>query len=116
MATTPNRRRNDPDDSEAHVHRRRSDTDAVLQMHSRLDDHDGKFIEVFEILRGNADSLAALNANVSRVADVLEAMANFKGFWMTLRLLSAAAKIIIPIIAVIGALWIFLKTGQWQAR
>lgn len=36
MAPDHNRRRGDPDDSEAHVHRRSTDANAVLHLHSRV--------------------------------------------------------------------------------
>ena len=118
MPATPNRRRGDPDDSQAHVHRRSTDDDAVLRLHSRLDDHDRKLEEVFEILRSNAENLKSLNDNLGRVADVLETMSNLKGFWLTVKLLSSVSKVMLPPLLVFGALagavYVYLKTGMWR--
>lgn len=118
MPTMPNRRRSDPDDSEAHVHRRSTDAETVLQMHSRLDDHDRKLNKVFEILRSNAENLKSLNDNLGRVADVLETISNLKGFWITLKLISTVSKVVLPPLlilgAIFGALYLYLKTGIWS--
>ena len=109
------RRHADPEDSEAHVHRRATDSEAVLRLHDRVDDHDRKFADHDSVIGKMAENLQNLNQNLSRVADVLEALNNVKGFWLTLRLISGAAKIVLPIAVVIGAMWVFLKTGQWSA-
>lgn len=115
--TTPaykRRRHADPEDSQAHVHRRATDSDAVLRLHDRVDDHDRKFADHDSVIGKMAENLQSLNLNLSRVADVLEALNNVKGFWLTLRLISGAAKVVLPIAIVIGAVWAFAKTGQWS--
>lgn len=114
MPAKPNRRRHDPEDSEAHAHRRAVDTDAVLHLHGRVGDCEESIRKLLQSQRDMADNLKSLNQNLGRVADVLEALSNFKGFWMTLRLMSGAAKVVLPLLAVAGAVWLFLKTGQWR--
>ena len=85
----------------------------MLRLHDRVDDHDRKFADHDSVIGKMAENLQSLNQNLSRVADVLEALNNVKGFWLTLRLISGAAKIVLPIAIVIGAAWAFVKTGQW---
>lgn len=111
----PNRRRHDPEDSEAHAHRRATDHDAVLHLHDRIGDCEENIRNLLESHREMSDNIKSLNQNLGRVADVLEALSNFKGFWLTLRLLSGAVKVVLPLLAIAGAVWLFLKTGQWRA-
>lgn len=115
MTAKPTRRRNDPEDSEAHVHRRATDQDAVLHLHSRIHDCEESIAHLLESHRDMADNMKNLNQNIGRVADVLEALSNLKGFWLTLRLVSGGAKIVLPLLAVAAAVLLFLKTGQWKA-
>lgn len=111
-----NRRHHDPEDSEAHVHRRRTDDDAVLQLHARIDDHGETIKKILEAQREFSDYMKLLTANTGRLADVLEAWNNVKGFWWTLRVIGVGVRIMIPIIALVGALWFFMKTGQWDLK
>lgn len=108
------RRRADPDDSEAHVHRRVTDDDTVLHLHDRVNDHDRKIGEILAAQQAMTENLKKLTENTGRLADVLEAWNNVKGFWWTLKLISSGAKIIIPVLAFIGAVWYFAKTGHWE--
>lgn len=115
--TTPahqRRRRTDPDDSEAHVHRRRTDEDAVLHLHSRVEDCEANIAMLLQSQQQMTEHLRKLTDNTGRLADVLEAWNNVKGFWWTVKALSAGARIVIPIAAVVGAVWLFVKTGQWR--
>lgn len=116
VAATPNRRRGDPSDSEAHVHRRKTDQDAVLHLHSRIADCEESIQKLLESQQQMTENLRKLTDNTGRLADVLEAWNNVKGFWWTLKLLSGGAKIVIPLIALGGAAWLFLKTGQWRVN
>lgn len=112
---TARRRRNDPDDSEAHAHRRQTDTDAVLHLHGRVADCEDSINKLLESHREMGENLKSLNLNIGRVADVLEAIGNLKGFWWTVRMMSTGAKIVIPILGFVGAVWLLIKTGQWRA-
>lgn len=118
---TPNphqarRRKSDPDDSQAHVHRRMTDSDAVLYLHERVDDHERAIEQIIASQRDMADNLKKLTENTGRLADVLEAWNNVKGFWWTIRMVGAVAKILIPIMMLGGAIWLFIKTGNWELR
>lgn len=62
------------------------------------------------------ENLKKLTDNTGRLADVLEAWQNVKGFWWTLRLMSTGAKIVIPIAAVGVAIWLYIKTGHWEVK
>lgn len=108
-----NRRRTDPEDSEAHVHRRATDTEAVLHLHSRVADCEESIIKLVESQRDMSEHIRQLTANMGRVADALEAWSNVKGFWVTMKFLSSFVKTVWPIAATIGAIWLFIKTGRW---
>lgn len=111
-----NRRRHDPEDSEAHAHRRRTDEDAVIILHARIDDHDRHIKQILESQRDFSEYMKMLTANTGRLADVLEAWNNVKGFWWTMKVMAGGAKILIPLIAFCAAIWFFLKTGQWDLK
>lgn len=111
-----NRRLHDPEDSNAHVHRRATDANAVLRLHDRLDDIEPRVDGHDQTLSLFADSLQDLNRTIGRAADGLEALSNFRGFVLTMKLFSGAAKIMLPVLAVIAAVVLFIKTGQWSAR
>lgn len=108
------RRKTDPDDSHGHVHRRNTDADAVLHLHARVDEHDSLIADILAAQRDMTDNLRKLTDNTGRLADVLEAWNNVKGFWWTMKLLSTSAKIFIPLLAVAAAVVYFVKTGQWR--
>lgn len=122
---TPNahqarRRKHDPADSDAHAHRRADDDDDMARMHVRLNDLAGMvggntrdINRIDATLATLIDSMQGLTDNTGRLADVLEAWNNAKGFLITLRVLMSALKAILPIAVFLGALWIFLKTGRW---
>lgn len=110
-----NRRRGDPDESEAYVHRRATDEDAFLQLHSRVDDHERRLDGHDKLIDAFRASIDALNSNMGRVADVLEALANLKGFWATLKLMSAGSKVILTLVAFVGVLWGGFKFVVWLA-
>lgn len=113
MATASNRRRGDPDESEAHVHRRKTDTEAVLHLHGRVADCEESIGKLLEAQREMTTNMRTLTDNMGRIAEVLEAWNNAKGFWVTLKFMSGFSKVALPIIAFTGALWLFIKTGQW---
>lgn len=115
-AATATRRRGDPADSEAHVHRRKTDHDEVLRLHSRVGDCEKSINKLLESQQLMTEHVKKLTDNTGRLADVLEAWNNVKGFWWTLKLMSGGAKIVIPIVALVAALWIFLKTGHWEIK
>lgn len=111
---TASRRRTDSEDSEAHAHRRRADSDAVLHLHGRVADCEQSIRQLLESHREMALNMKSLNLNLGRVADVLEALGNLKGFWWTMKLMSTFAKAAIPLLALAGAIWLFIRTGQWN--
>lgn len=108
---TTNRRKTDPDDSQAHVHRRKTDSDTILHLHSRIQDCEESIEKLLQAQQKMTDNLIPLTDNLGRVAEVLEAWNNAKGFWVTLKFISATAKILIPIAAIAGASWIAFKSG-----
>lgn len=109
------RRRHDPEDSEAHAHRRDTDAEAIIRLHDRLDDIEPRVDAHDQTLALFADSLKELNRTIGRAADGLEALSNFKGFVLTMKLFSGAAKIMLPVLAVVAAVVLFIKTGHWSA-
>ena len=108
------RRRHDPEDSQAHAHRRETDANAVLRLHDRVDDNERAIQRIDATLGSLVASMKGLTDNTGRLADVLEAWNNVKGFWWTLKLLGGAARILLPLLAIGGAVWVFLKTGVWN--
>lgn len=112
------RRRHDPADSEAHAHRRATDADAVLRLHDRLDDAERRIDGHDEAVGSLVDNMKSLNQNIGRVADVLEALSNLKGFMLTIKLMSGAAKLLLPLLAVgalvVTSIVLYVKTGQWK--
>jgi hypothetical protein len=107
-------RRDDAADSQASVHRRKTDADSVLHLHGRVDDCEASIKKLLESHREMAENMKSLNTNLGRVADVLEALGNLKGFWWTVKLMSAVAKATVPLLALAAALWFFAKTGVWR--
>ena len=107
------RRRGYPEDSQAHVHRRRIDGEAVLHLHSRVADCEDSIEKLLVANQQMTEHLKMLNDNIGRVAEVLEAWNNAKGFWATLKFMSAVTRIVIPVIAFFAALMLLIKTGQW---
>lgn len=125
-AATPNgnasrRRKFDPDNSEAHAHRRADDEGDVARLHVRIDDLAG-------IIGGNtrdinridgtltqlAGTMQGLTDNTGRLADVLEAWNNVKGFWWTVKAVGTLTKLVMPLLVLFAAVWLFAKTGIWK--
>jgi len=118
---TPNahaarRRKHDPHDSEAHAHRRGTDDDSVLRLHNRLEDCEESIDKLLQSQHEMSENLKRLTDNTGRLADVLEAWNNVKGFWWTVKGLSAVAKIIGPLLVLMAAIWFFVKTGHWELK
>lgn len=123
---TPNphearRRKHDPADSEAHAHRRATDDDDLARLHIRIDDIAGMvggntrdITRIDGTLATLVSSMQGLTDNTGRLADVLEAWNNVKGFWWTMKALSALAKLAAPILLFVAAVWVLAKTGQWK--
>lgn len=116
MVVRQNRRATDPEDSQAHVHRRKTDSDAVLQLHSRIADCEESILKLLEAQKHVTDSMTRLTDNMGRIAEVLEAWNNAKGFWLTLKFMSGAAKVLLPILAISGAIWAVVKAGPTLLR
>ncbi|MDZ7595882.1 MAG: hypothetical protein U0932_14635 [Thiobacillus sp.] len=123
--TTPNahavrRRKGDGAGSQEHAHRRAADDGEMARLHSRIDDHDRDIKQIIETQRVVAESIAGLTGPVGRLADVLETWNNVKGFWWTVKMLSSAAKVLVPLLlfaaALFAAFWLYAKTGQWEFR
>lgn len=108
------RRKHDPSDSEAHAHRRATDADAVLRLHDRVDDNEREILRIDGTLNKLVTNMQGLTDNTGRLADVLEAWNNVRGFWWTIKAMSALAKLAAPILLFLAALWLFAKTGQWK--
>lgn len=90
--------------------------DAMTHVHARLQDCEDSIAGLIESNRKISATLEALAENIGRVAEVLEAFNNAKGFWLTIKFLSAFAKVLLPILLFAGALWVFLKTGHWGSE
>ena len=110
----------DKDLDPAHFHRRQTDTDAILHAHHRLDQHEQK---IDELLTGQAagqialvDTMSKLNTNATRIAEVLDAWSSVKGFWTTLKFISAASKIIAPILLFVGGIYAWMRYGSPPPR
>lgn len=110
----PRRRQHDPEDSEAHAHRRTTDADSVMRLHDRVDDHDREILRLDGTIGELVRNMKGLTDNTGRLADVLEAWNNVRGFWWTIKALSALAKLASPILLFLAAMWVLAKTGQWK--
>jgi len=116
MEARHDRRATDTDDSQAHVHRRKTDSDALLHLHSRIADCEESILKLLEAQQHVTDSMTRLTDNMGRIAEVLEAWNNAKGFWLTLKFMSGAAKVLLPILAISGAIWAVVKAGPQLLR
>lgn len=127
-----------PDTSDpAHLHRRHDDADALLHAHARLDHHEQTLYlhtkrleelidtqnEIVGLIRqyevGQSElvgTMTKLNENATKIADVLDAWSSVKGFWTTLKFISAASKIVAPILLFFGAIYAFFKYGAPPPR
>lgn len=124
--TTPNahqarRRKHDPADSEAHAHRRADDDNDLARLHIRIDDIAGMvggntrdISRIDGTLTTLVSSMQGLTDNTGRLADVLEAWNNVKGFWWTVKAMSMLIKLLAPILLLFAAVWLFAKTGHWK--
>lgn len=115
-APAKNRRRGDPDDSEAHAHRRKTDDEAVLRLHTRIADCEESIAKMLEVQNAMTTNMQNLDNTMGRIAEVLEAWNNARGFWLTVKFVSAFAKVMLPIVAVGAAIYAFVKTGQWLQK
>jgi hypothetical protein len=125
-STTPDahaalRRKRDPADSEAHAHRRADDEGDMARLHVRIDDLAGMvggntrdINRIDGTLTQLASTMQGLTDNTGRLADVLEALNNVKGFWWTVKAMSTLTKLIMPVLLLFAAVWLFAKTGQWK--
>lgn len=86
----------------------------MLRLHDRVDDHERDIARIDGTLTKLVDNMQGLTDNTGRLADVLEAWNNVKGFWWTIKAMSALAKLAAPVLLFIAALWLFAKTGQWK--
>ena len=109
------RRKNDPENSEAHFHRRKTDGETVIQLHARVDDHEEKIAAILSAQQEMTENIRQLTTNMGRIADVLEMWNNAKGFWATIKMISTGVKIIIPLIAFTGLLWGGFRFLVWLA-
>jgi len=100
------------DDMEQH----KRSGDAMMHVHARLQDCEDSIAGLLESNKKISETLATLSENVGRIAEVLEAFNNAKGFWLTIKFVSAFAKTLLPILIFAGALWVFLKTGNWRGE
>ncbi len=125
-STTPDahadrRRKRDPADSEAHAHRCAADEGDLARLHVRIDDLAGMvggntrdINRIDGTLTKLASTMQGLTDNTGRLADVLEAWNNVKGFWWTVKAMSTLTKLIMPVLLLFAAVWLFAKTGQWK--
>lgn len=90
--------------------------DAMVHVHARLRECEDSIAGLIESNKKISETLEALAKNIGRVAEVLEAFNNAKGFWLTIKFLSAFAKVLLPILIVAGGIWVFLKTGNWRGE
>ena len=90
--------------------------DAMTHLHGRLQDCEESIAGLIESNKKISETLTTLAANVGRIAEVLEAFNNAKGFWLTIKFVSAFAKTLLPILLFAGAVWVFLKTGNWSGE
>lgn len=109
-----NRRRNDPPESQAHVHRRKNDE--ILHLHRRVTVCEASIQKLLETNQLLASKLDVLAGTIGRVAEVLEAWNNAKGFWMVVKFMSSVLKVVLPLLLFTGAIFAFIKTGQWALR
>lgn len=105
-------------DSKEHLHRRKTDRENALHAHVRLDDHEEKIVHLTavtdQLLSGQTDlvkTLGKLNDNATIIAEVLTAWGSVKGFWATLKFISAAGRVLLPMIVFVGAVYAFFRYG-----
>lgn len=79
--------------------------DAMDHIHQRLNNHDEAIMRLVAGQQVLSETMERLVLNVGRVAEVLEAFNNAKGFWLTLKFISGFAKIMLPILVFAGLAW-----------
>lgn len=62
--------------------------------------------------RETEETLKAIQSDVAAMKEILETWNSMKGFAAGMRFMSAAIKIVTPIILLIGAAYWFIKTGK----
>lgn len=103
------RRANDPDESVSYRQRHEVDAQTLILLEQRLGDCEAT---VRCMLAGQDEicsNLRSIKSSLDAVSEVVQVWGNAKGFWTTLKFISAA-------LALIAALWAFAKTGQWLAK
>lgn len=85
-----------------------------MRLHDRVDDHDRDIMRIDGTLSRLVDNMQGLTDNTGRLADVLEAWNNVKGFWWTMRAFGTLAKVVTPLLLFVGAVWLLGKTGNWK--
>lgn len=93
----------------------------MARLHVRIDDLAGMvggntrdITRIDGTLTTLASTMQGLTDNTGRLADVLEAWNNVKGFWWTIKAMSTLAKLAAPVLLLFAAVWLFAKTGQWK--
>lgn len=103
------RRANDPDGSVSYRQRQEVDAQTLIMLEQRIEDCEAS---VRRMLAGQEEictTLRSIKKSLDAVNEVVNVWGNAKGFWTTLKFISAA-------LALCGALWAFAKTGQWLAK
>lgn len=104
-----------------HMHRRSTDpVNSMWRLHRRMDDCEKNVSEIKKDISDLKNQQGALtneftqmNQHVGRMAEIMEAWNNAKGFWAVMRFMSAFAKVSVIVGGLAAAIWIFLKTGYW---
>ena len=95
-------------------HRRASDSEEITKLLIRVSYCESSIRMMIESNRETVESMTKLTENMGRIAEVLEAWANAKGFFSTLKFFSMVGKVLLPIVALFAAVWFLGKTGQWD--
>lgn len=118
MAIEKNTRSGDSKDSKEYLHRRKTDRENAIHAHVRLDDHEEKINHLTAVtdslLSGQTDlvkTLGKLNDNATIIAEVLSAWGSVKGFWTTLKFISAAGRVLLPVVIFFGVIYAFFRYG-----
>lgn len=101
-----------------HEHRR--DSEPLGHLHRRVDDCEQHVIQMrtdISALKNQqslmAGEFAQLNQYIGRMAEIMEAWNNAKGFWSVMQFVTAFVKVAAALGLFFAAIWVFLKTGVW---
>jgi len=103
-----------------HDEHERRHNDLSAQVNRTIQISNDNFATLIDIQKQQGEQLKIQSAAQSQhsehmrtMVEILQAWNNAKGFAATIKFISTAAKVIMPIIGIAGAIFIAYKTGVW---